>query len=78
MEKGIITPIPKKGNNTEVNNIQPITLTQICGKLLEKIVTARLITVNIMKFIVTNRWGSVRTGLQRVPLRNSLRTLTLQ
>lgn len=42
-KRGIITPIPKKGDCRELNNIRPITLTHICGKLLEKIIAAKLI-----------------------------------
>lgn len=33
----VITPIPKKGDCTLLNDIRPITQTHICGKILEKI-----------------------------------------
>lgn len=42
-KKGVITPIPKKGDARLGNNIRPITLTHICGKLFRKIIAARLI-----------------------------------
>lgn len=41
-KKGVITPIPKKGDRTCLNNIRPITITHMCGKLLERIIGARL------------------------------------
>lgn len=36
---GIVTPLPKKGDCTSPNNICPITITHICGKLLERILS---------------------------------------
>lgn len=41
-KQGTITPIPKKGDRTHLNNIRPITITHMCGKILEKIIAARL------------------------------------
>lgn len=41
-KQGIITPISKKGDRTVLNNIRPITLTHMCGKMLEKLVACRL------------------------------------
>lgn len=40
---GTVTPLPKKGDCTSPNNIRPITITHICGKLLERIVSDSLI-----------------------------------
>lgn len=40
---GIVTPLPKKGDCTSPSNIRPITITHICGKLLERIVSDYLI-----------------------------------
>ena len=37
-KEGKITPIPKKGNTSNINNIRPITQTPIIGKLLERYV----------------------------------------
>lgn len=33
---GIVTPIPKKGNCTILDNLRPISITNIVGKVLEK------------------------------------------
>lgn len=41
-KRGIITPIPEMGDRTILNNIRPITITHMCGKLLEKIIARRL------------------------------------
>ena len=38
-KEGLITPIVKKGDATNVNNLRPITQTPIVGKLLERYVT---------------------------------------
>lgn len=40
---GTVTPLPKKGDCTSPNNIRPITITHICGKLLERIVSDSLL-----------------------------------
>lgn len=39
---GMVTPLPKKGDITQTNNIRPITQTHICGKMLERIISNRL------------------------------------
>lgn len=39
---GTVTPIPKKGDRTLLVNIRPITITHICGKMLEKLIALRL------------------------------------
>lgn len=39
---GYVTPIPKKGDTTLLTNIRPITITHLCGKILEKLIAARL------------------------------------
>lgn len=41
-KKGTVTPIPKKGDRTLLTNIRPITITHICGKILEKLITHRI------------------------------------
>lgn len=41
-KSGVVSPRPKKGDPTNPNNIRPITQTHICGKLLEKVINARL------------------------------------
>lgn len=38
----LVTPLPKKGDTTDPSNLRPISITHICGKLLEKIVNQRL------------------------------------
>lgn len=37
-KRGIVTPIPKKGNITMLDNLRPICITHIIGKVLEKFV----------------------------------------
>lgn len=54
---GFITPIPKKGDITDINNIRPIAITPILGKLLEKHVTA-----NITKFLEDNKLLNAKQG----------------
>lgn len=54
-KKGTITPIPKKGDKRQINNVRPKTLTHICSKLLTKIIAAR--------YIVASKWDFRRTGL---------------
>lgn len=39
---GTVTPLPKKGDHTLLTNIRPITITHICGKLLEKLIAMRI------------------------------------
>lgn len=39
---GTVTPIPKKEDRTLFVNIRPITITHICGKMLERLVALRL------------------------------------
>lgn len=39
----IVTQIPQKGDRSLLNNIRPISITHICGKLLEKIVGAKFL-----------------------------------
>lgn len=41
-KRGIVTPIPKKGDQTLLTNIRPISITHICGKNLEKLIAATL------------------------------------
>lgn len=41
-KSGLVTPLPKKGDITQPNNIRPITQTHICGKILERIISQRL------------------------------------
>ena len=41
-KEGIITPIPKGGDPTQVNNLRLITLLPIQGKILERIIHKRL------------------------------------
>lgn len=41
-KKGSVTPLPKKGDRTLLTNIRPITITHICGKILEKMIAAKL------------------------------------
>lgn len=48
-KKGVVTPIPKKGDITKLDNIRPITQTHFCGKFFEKIVNSR-----IMNYLETN------------------------
>lgn len=38
----VVTPLPKKGDTTNPDNIRPITQTHICGKLLKKVISVRL------------------------------------
>lgn len=35
-KRGTVTPIPKKGDPTRMDNLRPITITHMAGKLLEK------------------------------------------
>ena len=46
---GRVTPIPKNGDVTNLNNIRPITLTPIIGKLLEKYMNDK-----VVEFLETN------------------------
>ena len=39
-----VTPIPKKGDMSDINNIRPISQTPIIGKLLEKHVNEQIVT----------------------------------
>lgn len=41
-KRGVVTPIPKKGDRTLLTNIRPISITHICGKILEKLVAASI------------------------------------
>lgn len=41
-KKGYVTPIPKKGDRTLLTNIRPITITHICGKILERLIAAKI------------------------------------
>lgn len=55
---GVITPLPKKGDSTKLNNIRPITITHICGKLLEKLVAHRLLNyLEVNKLLAPNQMG---------------------
>lgn len=40
---GTVCPIPKKGDKTQMNNIRPVSLTHIVGKVIEKIVNKYLV-----------------------------------
>lgn len=39
---GLVTPLPKKGDSSDPGKIRPISITHLCGKLLEKIVNQKL------------------------------------
>ena len=39
-----VTPIPKNGDMSDINNIRPISQTPIIGKLLEKHVNEQIVT----------------------------------
>lgn len=39
---GHVTPIPKKGDTTLISNIRPITITHLCGKILEKLIATNI------------------------------------
>lgn len=43
-KSGVVTPLPKKGDITQPNNIRPITQTHILGKMLERIISDKLIS----------------------------------
>ena len=46
---GRVTPIPKNGDVTNLNNIRPITLTPIIGQLMEKYINDK-----VVEFLETN------------------------
>ena len=53
-----VTPIPKTGDLTNVNNIRPISLTALPGKLLEKHVHKKLVTfLEENKLLCDNQGG---------------------
>lgn len=39
---GYVTPLPKKGDTTLLTNIRPITITHLCGKILEKLIATNI------------------------------------
>lgn len=57
-KSGVITPLPKKGHNTILNNIRPITISHVCGKLLEKADAYRLTNyLELNQLLCPNRMG---------------------
>ncbi len=50
-KKANISPIFKKGSKSDPNNYRPISLTSICGKLFEHILTS-----NLASFLDTNKY----------------------
>lgn len=34
-KRGLVTPLPMKGDTSDVNDIRPITITHICGNFLK-------------------------------------------
>lgn len=64
VSNGTVTPIPKKGDRTLLSNIRPITITHICGKILEKLVSLRIEEhcESNQLFSEAQMGGSVRDG----------------
>lgn len=60
-KSAIVTPIPKKGDRSSLNNIRPISITHICGKLLEKLVGAKL----MMHWEENNILSSAQNGFRK-------------
>lgn len=57
----ILTPIPKKGDNTIVENARPISLVHLCSKILEKIVNFAVMSYLYEHQILTSKqFGFVR------------------
>ena len=59
-KEGIIIPIPKGGDPTAVNNLRPVTLLPIQGKILEKIIHKRLMNHMDINQILSNNQGGYR------------------
>ena len=57
-----IIPIPKEGNSQDVNNLRPISLLPIQGKLLEKVVNDRLTEYLEENGIIDGNQGGFRAG----------------
>ena len=61
-KRATIIPLYKGGSKTEVSNYRPVSLLPLPGKLIEKIVHARLATFLEMNRIITDRQGGFRKG----------------
>lgn len=61
-KEGLVTPIPKKGDQTLLDNWRPITITHICGKIIEKYVS-NFITEYLDEFdLISDRQMGFRRG----------------
>ena len=59
-KEGIITPILKGGDPTQVQNLRPITLLPVQEKILEKIIHKRLMNHIDMNHILSDKQGGYR------------------
>lgn len=60
-KRSIVTPIPKKGDRSYVENTRPIPLIHIAGKVLEKIVNELIVYYNTQhEIIFSNQYGFVK------------------
>ena len=57
-KKALVTPIFKKGDQTNPTNYRPVSLTSICSKLLEHIIHSNVIShLNACNIISDNQYG---------------------
>ena len=61
-KKATIIPLFKGGKKTDVSNYRPISLLPLPGKIVEKVVHARLSTFLEDQYVLTNKQGGFRKG----------------
>ena len=64
-KKVLVTPIFKKGDQTNPTNYRPVSLTSICSKLLEHIIHSNVMShLNACNIISDNNMGFAKDDLQ--------------